>query len=237
MSSETTLSEQCMALGCKAKGLYVPCCACNRVLCTRHDGLPVHSCLYLDVSRLPPTSVADFMLISQSEQQELVNVRHSYHYVPADNEILRIISQVATSNVVNDALALRPTATTCHIEIPPATIKAGSEVNLTTNWALNGQSNINFPLTFDDGGDKWIVRVRRAWRGGAFNARLRMLLLSEFATMRALREVAPEFILNAWLPMEAESNTTRGQSHTTLHNNLTRRHSPLLFCRVCQRSH
>jgi hypothetical protein len=72
-------------------------------------------------------------------------------------------------------------------------------------------SNIHVPIQFEDN-HQWLIRVRYNPQGYA-SARVRMDLISEFATMRTLRE-GGVMVPQVWLPKSAE---LPGESWLTRH--------------------
>lgn len=95
---------------------------------------------------------------------------------------------------MTEALALRPEATSATLELPVIP-EAMKEYRGHIKWM--GYRNIALTVTFNDG-VRWLARVRL---NDIYTPYVRRnIMLSEYATLRALHEIVPGLVPQVWLP-------------------------------------
>lgn len=117
--------------------------------------------------------------------------------------------------IVEDALALRPEATSAALTLPVIP-EAMKEYRGHIKWM--GYRNIALTVTFNDG-VKWLARVRL--NDIYTPAVRRSIMLSEYATLEALHEIVPELVPRVYLPPQGKSSPparlTAYRRHVRLH--------------------
>lgn len=110
-----------------------------------------------------------------------------------------MVAQLAESAPLLEAFALttRPSAHSAHIQLPVlAPVEEDSTFKLW-DWKRGG-FNAHCPILFDSG-EQVLVRLRApTFRFRLSDTLTRLYGLSDYATVKTLHRMAPEFIPNAW---------------------------------------
>lgn len=108
-------------------------------------------------------------------------------------EMSSVLDPLASVPIAEEALALCPSAKTCSVTIPDVADVIGGR------YPLWGGRNVNIAVDFDNG-VRWLARFPHEGQATPSRAAPRYEMLCELETHRVLKQIAPEFVPEAWLP-------------------------------------